>query len=187
MQAKLPDVNARLVRHMNAALNAYDRKDFSKSAISFENSIALLPDDYKPEINTQKYEELSRNKHNVVCDKCQAENSRNKIFPYILLLPSLDRFITKKEKIKVWRCPDCKYIRPLAGSQTKLVKFYQPSYFGVIPEPPTRQGLHDRIGFENKFKKWYDIASKEIEYKIGLYRTEYAAQQEQVMETIPDE
>jgi len=187
MQAKLPDVNARLVRYMNSAQNAYDRKDFSKAAISFEASIALLPEDYQPEINTNKYADLVRNKYNIVCDSCKAEHKRGDIIPYRLLLTNIGRLVSGQEIVKVWKCPSCSNVRELKGSQTKVIKFYQPSYFGVIPEPPVREGMHDRIGFESRFKKWFDIATREIEHKVGLYRTEYAAQQDSVMETIPDE
>jgi hypothetical protein len=187
MQAKLPDVNARLVRYMNSAQNAYDRKDFSKAAISFEASIALLPDDYQPEINTTKYAELVKDKYNIVCDGCKEEHKRSTIYPYKLLLTNLDRLVSGQEIVTVWKCPSCAHVRELRGSKTKVIKFYQPSYFGVIPEPPARKGLHDRIGFEARFKKWFDIATREIEHKVGLYRTEYAAQQESVMEMIPDE
>ena len=187
VQAKLPDVNARLVRHMNEASNAFDKRDFSKAAIAFEQSIALLPEEYQPEINTAKFEELSSEKHNIICDRCKIETKRELVHPYELLLSNLARLITNKRKTMVWKCLSCKHVRPLVGSQTKLIKWYQPNYFKVIPEPPSRQGLHDRIGFEAKFEKWYDIAGKEIEHQIGLYRTEYAAQQDAVMEVIPDE
>ena len=83
--------------------------------------------------------------------------------------------------MNVWKCPSCKHVRSLKGSQTKLIKFYQPTYFNVLPEPPSRKGLYDRIGFEAKFEKWYDIACKEIEHQIGLYRTEYAAQSNEIV------
>jgi len=172
---------------MNAAQNAYDRKDFAKAAISFEASIALLPDDYQPEINSAKYAELVKDKFSIVCEGCKAEHKRSTIIPYKLLLSNIGRLVSGQEIVTVWKCPKCDHVRELKGSETKVIKFYQPSYFRVIPEPPAREGLHDRIGFEARFKRWFDIATREIEHMVGLYRTEYAAQQDSVMEVIPDE
>lgn len=187
MQAKLPDVNAALVTHRNQIIHAYDNGDFTKAAISFDAIISLLPKDYKPEINTAKYEELVQSKRLIVCGKCKERIPRQDIHPYQILLASLDRLITKQDVMRVWECSKCNSVLPLASSQIILVKKTSTSYFKVIPEPPTREGLHDRIGFTAKFKEWYDIAFREIEYQIGLYRTEYASQEQAVMEVIPDE
>jgi len=172
---------------MNAALNAYDKKDFAKAAISFEASIALLPEDYKPEINTAKYEDLVKSRLNIVCDACKIEHKRTEIYPYKVLQTNIERLLSGQQIVVVWKCPKCDYVRPLEGSMTKELRYQLPTYFGVIPEPPRREGLHDRIGFMNKFKIWYDIVSRELEAKIGLYRAEYAAQQDAVMEQMPDE
>jgi len=168
-------------------MNAYDGKDFAKAAISFDAIISLLPEDYRPEVSSPRYEELTQSKRNVVCDKCRVETPRQDIYPYKVLLSSLDRLITKEQVMIVWACPKCNYARPLLGTKTKLIKYDSMSYFKVIPEPPSRKGLHDRIGFTEKFKIWYSIAFREIEHQIGLYRTEYAAQQQAVMEVLPDE
>ena len=187
MQAKLPDVNARLVRYMNAAQNAYDMREYPKAATSFEATIALLPEDYQVSIDSVQYSKLSRDKHNIICRGCDAEIERNKIYPYKLLLSDLSRLVTGQNVMTVWKCPGCNNVRALRGSKTKLVRWKQPFYFKVIPDPPARQGLHDRIGFAAKFEKWFDIACKEIEHQIGLYRTEYASQQSEVMVDTSDE
>ena len=166
---------------MADARSAFDKKDISKCAISFEASIALLPKEYQVEINTSKYESLARSRHNIICDNCEEESSRDVIRPYELLVSNLARLITGKRFSTVWKCPKCSHVRALEGSQTKLIKWHQPNYFKVIPEPPSRRGLHDRIGWESKFEKWYDICCKEIEHQVALYRTEYAAQQDEVV------
>lgn len=194
MQSKLPDVNAAIVRHRNAALIAYDQKDFSKAAIAFNSIISLLPEDYRVEINSEKYYNLVKSKHIIECRYCettydeegndgkktQVKRStyfeRSQISTYSLLLSSIDRLITKQSHMDVWDCPSCGETQPLLGSKIQTIKYEKPYYLKVIPEPPVRHGLHDRINFEQKFKVWYDIVFGELEYQIGLYRAEYAAQ-----------
>ena len=187
MQAKLPDLNAALVTHRNAVLHAYDRNEFTKAAISFDAINSLLPDEYKVEINTEKYNQLIASKRTIKCDKCSEVFERGTIKPYKILLTNLESLMVGKRKVIVWDCLKCEHVRPLEGSQAELVIFKQPFYTKVIPEPPRRKGLHDRIGYTAKFKQWYDIAFREIESQIGLYRTEYASQQSAVLEAMPDE
>lgn len=204
MQAKLPDINGALVRHRNAIMNAYDSGDFTKAGISFEATIALLPEEYKVEINTEKYNQLVKDRYKIVCTGCmmnvqykvddetrikqeQSEFPRSEIKPFEVLVPDIERLITGKKTVLVWQCPSCGIVKPLKGSPTKLIKFHQPSYFKVIPDIPSRKGFFDRTGFDTKFKEWYDIAFSEIESQIGLYRAEYAQQQEMNDEDLPDE
>ncbi len=178
MQAKLPDINAALVRHRNAVMIAYDRGDFDKAAISFDAMIALLPEDYRLEINTDKYNKLVSSKHILVCRYCKNEIENKDIMTYRLLLSALDRLITSEKQLLVWDCAKCHMTQPMLGTKRKVEVMEEPSYLGVIPEPPTRYGLHDRTGFEGRFKKWYSIVFRELENKIGDYRKEYASQQE---------
>jgi hypothetical protein len=187
MQAKLPDINNRLISYMSAAERAYNSGDFEKAAICFRATIALLPEEYKLEINTQKYNELVQNKHLIICTACKVESIREKIIPYQVLLTSLDRLVTRQQTIVVWGCPACEHVEPLNTSQLKTIKYQNPSYFGVVPEPPMREGFHDRIGFSHKSKIWYGIVCPEIENKVMLYRTEYAAQQLDVQVDTSDE
>lgn len=178
MQAKLPDINAALVTHRKAALNAYDRGDYAKAAIAFQDIIALLPDEYKVEINTEKYNRLIQKKKKIICDECKEAFERSQIIPYELTLSNLDSLILQVRTALVWECPKCKNVRPLEGSNTQTVMFEAPYYFKVIPEPPRRRGLEDRQGYLYHCKKWYEAVFKEIESQIGRYRADYAAQQD---------
>ena len=187
MQAKLPDINAALVTHRNAALHAFDINDFTKATISIDAMNSLLPEDYKVEVNTDKYYNLIKSKHKIKCWNCVEVYERNQVQPYEMLLSNIDELILNKKKIWVWYCVKCGSIQPLEGSQTTTEVFKQPFYTGCIPEPPIRKGLHDRLGHVTKIREWFDIAFKEIEAQIGLYRTEYASQQSLVMETMPNE
>src|SRR3989304_9183424 len=126
MQAKLPDVNAALVRHRNAIMIAYDQGDFQKAGISLGAMIALLPDDYKLEVNTDKYDELVQSKHNIICTECKAKHLRDTIHPYSVLLSDLDALLSHEKTMIVWECPSCKNVQPLQGSSTKTTKYQNP-------------------------------------------------------------
>ena len=186
MEAKLPDVNASIVTHRKAAMNGFDKGDYIKTAISFDSIIALLPDDYKPIINTEMYYEKIKGRRLIFCDVCTTLNekkvavptqhARENIETYEMLLSNEDQFLMNQETCLVWTCPNCENTRPLLGSTIRNETFQRPFYTGIIPDMPRRVGLHDRIGFSRKFKDWYQIAFREIENQIGLYRAEYAGQ-----------
>ena len=176
MEAKLPDVNAGIVTHRKAAMNGYDQGDFIKCAVSFDGIMALLPEDYKPIINSSMYYEKITGKRIITCESCKGQITRDTIEPYELLLSNTDMCIMGTNQCLVWSCPKCMNTRPLVGSSFRNETFQQPFYVGIMPEMPRRKGMHDRIGYSRKFKDWYQIAFREIEYKIGLYRAEYQRQ-----------
>lgn len=204
MQAKLPDVNAQLLRHKGEAIDAYDEKDPTKAAIHIDQCIALLPDEYKVKIDNDEYERLTAGRRLYICSNCKTnykppkrtktedieqpdaieslpyEFETNTIEPYELLLSSLDSFIMGAKTMIVWDCPKCGDTRPLDSTDVITEEQEQPIYYKVIPFPPKREGFHDRLGYSTKFWSWYDIAMRELNNQIGLYRRDYAAQQEAI-------
>ena len=176
MEAKLPDVNAGIVTHRKAVMNGYDQGDFIKCAVSFDAIMALLPEDYKPNINTEQYYEKIKGRKILTCDGCDTQHTREIVEPFEMLLSNQDRCIMGVDQCLVWICPSCSNTRPLIGSAFRNEQYQQPFYTGTMPDMPRRKGMHDRIGYSRKFKDWYQIAFREIEYKIGLYRAEYQRQ-----------
>lgn len=176
MEAKLPDVNAGIVTHRKAAMNGFDQGDYIKCAVSFDGIMALLPEDYKPIINTTMYFESIKGKRIITCEACKESTNRDVVEPYQLLLSNTDQCIMNTSQCLVWSCPKCHDTRPLTGSSFRNETFQQPFYTGILPDMPRRKGMHDRIGYSRKFKEWYQIAFREVEYQIGLYRAEYASQ-----------
>ena len=192
MEAKLPDVNAGIVTHRKAAMNGFDKNDYTKTAISFDSIMALLPEDYKPEVNTEGYQNAIKGKRIIICGNCtmpqldERNNPTGKQIPSEFLredvtlfefaLSDLDSMVLNKKQCLVWSCPKCDSTIPLVGSITRNEQYQQPFYTGIIPQMPRREGLHDRIGYTRRFREWYQIAFREIEYKIGLYRAEYQSQ-----------
>ena len=180
MQAKLPDINAALVRHRSAALAALDKNDHHGAIISFDSMIALLPDEpdnYKIEINTEKYNQLVAEKRTIKCDACTATPLLKDIHLQKLLLPSLTKFIADNDFINVWECVACTATNEYKPENITITKFEEPSYFKVVPSPPTKRGTKNRMVFDYEFKKWFNIVMTEIESQIGHYRADYAAQQ----------
>ena len=176
MEAKLPDINAGIVTHRKAVMNGYDQGDFIKCAVSFDGIIALLPEDYKPIINSTMYYIAIKGKRLITRGACNEQTNRDTVEPYELSLSGMDRCIMGVDQCLVWSCPKCQDTRPMIGSSFRNETFQQPFYTGIIPDMPRRHGMHDRIGYSRKFKEWYQIAFREIEYKIGLYRAEYQRQ-----------
>lgn len=177
MQAKLPDINAAIVRHRSNALQALDQNELNKAAISLGSINALLPEDYQLEVNTAKYYSLIEAKHTITCLHCNEVMPITEAKVWPLLLSSIDRLISGNKTMKVWECPNCKGIVPFAESPKGTTEFQKPFFVKVVPELPVRIGFRDRIGFNQRFVIWFDIVIEELEHQIGLYRADYQAQQ----------
>jgi len=177
-------------------INAYDRDDIVKAIFSFDAINALLPEEYKLEINTEKYNELIRSQITIICDNCKEEFLRYDIKPYEKWFPDFHFFLRSMEKkieyghtkntITYWCCPKCNHERELLRSNIIEKKLQNPYYIGVVPMCPKYE-WHRRREVRKEQIQWFDICVQEIEQKIGLYRTEYASQQEAIMETMPNE
>lgn len=140
---------------------------------------SLLPEEYKVEINTQKYLQLVAENKVIKCDKCNEQSPYQEIKFVNVLLNSVRNLITTKKYEMIWYCPKCEKENIFNSRQVKIVKFQQPYYLGVIPDPPQRhQGLADRTTFNAAFRKWFALALDELESKIGKYRADYIAQLE---------
>lgn len=179
MQAKLPDINAALVRHRSGAIAAFISNDHASAIIALDAMIALLPDDFKIEINTEKYNQLVAEKRTIKCDSCTATPLLKDINLQKLLLPSLDRFIVDNDFINVWECVACTATNEYKPENITITKFAEPSYFKVVPSPPSKNGTKNRMIFDYEFKKWFNITLIEIENQIGIYRAAYQAQSDQ--------
>jgi len=178
MQAKLPDINAAIVTHRNNMLHAFDDGNYSKVLLSWSAINSLLPEDYKVEINSRKFFRLVSENKIIICESCKKDTSYQEIHIENILLSTIQNMLTGKQYEKVWYCPKCNKENIFDQKQIKLVKFQEPYYTEVIPEPPLKQfGLSDRSSYDTKFKQWFIRALDEIESKIGKYRADYLAQE----------
>lgn len=179
MQAKLPDINAAIVRYRNNMLHAFDNKEVNTVIFSWSGINSLLPDDYQVEINSEKYNKLVSENKVIACSKCEEKTPYNEVTFQTLLLPTVSSMVSQKTHETVWQCPKCNHENLFKFKQIKIVKYKEPYFLGVIPDPPERHfGITDRSSFNAKFNKWFKVALDEIECKIGKYRADYIAQME---------
>lgn len=197
MQAKLPDVNAAIVRYRSKALEAVGDKeyDMAVSCINFIN--ADLPEDFKVQVSTDLYNSIVEDRKIIPCEHCTSkenilkdgkltptgkyiptECSLTEINQYDLELDWLEQILSGQKVKRVWNCTKCGKLNDMDVTKIKIKKYQAPFYLKIMPEAPRRKrGIQGRSSYDNDFKKWFDIAMSEIESQISKYRTEYAAQE----------
>lgn len=184
MQAKLPDVNAAIVRHRSLALEGFKSNDPELSIISIESINALLPalegtKSYKVEVDTEKYNLLKAETKEIHCRECNTENLLKSIEQYDLQLDWFEQILSTVQIQRMWICGNCKKPNIFNLDDITVTKNGEPYFYKVMPTPPKRQaGIKGRMTFDNDFQKWFSIAMPEIESQIGIYRAEYMSQQE---------
>jgi len=174
VQAKLPDLNNYWIKYHDIGIHSLYNKNYAGVVACIYNMNALLPDDYRVEINTEKYNELSQDKLMVVCSNCNTEIVYNEIRVYETFLSTLQSMIQNARTERVWNCPKCNEVNQFA--RTKKIKNHHknPFYYKVIPEPPIQKdGLTGRHAFHNKMTSWFFTSLEEIDHQLGLYRKEY--------------
>ena len=198
MQAKLPDVNAAIVRYRSQALESVKDSDYEMavSAINFIN--ADLPEDYKVQVSTALYNSIVEDRKIIPCEFCTSkettlkdgkliltghsiptECSLTEIIQFDLELDWLEQILSGQKTKRVWNCTKCDKLNDMDVTKIKIKKYQAPFYLKIMPEAPRRKrGIQGRSSYNNEFKKWFDIAMSEIESQISKYRAEYAAQQE---------
>ena len=174
VQAKLPDLNNYWIKYHDHGIHCLYNKDYAGCVASIYNMNALLPDDYRVEVNTRSYNELSHDKFIVVCSNCNAEILRNEIKVIEVLLNPIENIILEERTKQIWVCSKCNKENEFA--RTKMIKdqHKNPFYYKIIPDCPIRKdGLTGRTGFHNKMTKWFFTSLEEIDHQLGLYRKEY--------------
>ena len=177
MQAKLPDINTAIIKHRNDAINGFVQKNYALVKVSLSSINALLPEDYKVEVNTEKYNELIEAKNFVFCEKCQEDIPRKDIMAMEMEYSPVEQVMTQQKKRWIWICPKCENVEDMKNSKFTVQKLQAPYFLKVIPESPQHRGLSNRHTFDHEFGIWFEIAMSEIESQIGVYRGDYQAQQ----------
>lgn len=141
---------------------------------------ALLPDEYRIDIDTRKYLNLISEQRSLVCNKCKEEFNYKDVKQIKRLLPSFESSIKDKDYEIIWKCKQCKEDNVV--SKTKIIKstLNKPYYLKVVEEPAEkRDGVEHMMNYKKKMKKWFYTFLGELEYQIGLYRKEYTSQTEE--------
>jgi hypothetical protein len=187
MQAKLPDVNAAIVRYRSQALESVKGNDYSLAIIALAGINADLPEDFKVEISTSKYNDIIKDRKSIECS-CTANCILNEIHQYDCELDWKEQILSNQKYQRMWICTACGKSNVMDASKILIKKYQEPFYTKIMPAPPIRaRGIRGRSTYESEFKTWFGIALEEIESQISRYRTEYAAQEDQTELIIRDE
>lgn len=179
MQSKLPDLNNYWKQYHEEGKSALQKYDYEGCVNAVDCMNALMPDEYRLEISTAKYEELLKNNDLVCCIKCKKEYDWNIIKVMNLLLSQIESILEKSKTYKAWICLECKYENKV--SESKLIKpiIKEPFYLKVIPKAPkVPAGLERRTGFNTKMSNWWHNAKVEIDHQLALIRQEYSPDEE---------
>lgn len=179
VQAKLPDLNNYWIKYHDHGMFCLYSKNYAGCIAAIYNINALLPDEYRVEVSTKKYNELSRDKLVIICSKCEAEVNRNEIKIMTLLLSSIDSLISGDKSVQVWICSKCNGENDFIRSKKINDSHKNPTYYKVMPEPPLqKEGLTGRWQFYTKMTKWFFTCLEEEDHQLGLYRKEYQPESE---------
>jgi len=173
-QAKLPDINNAWVRYRNYGLESIDSKNYSGAVAAIFEIIALFPENYRIEINTEKWNEMEKDTIIFICGGCSKENNRNEIKLYDLILELTVSMVSGLQHETVWKCLGCDYRNRLLNTEVIKSQLKNPHYNKVIRDPPNRkQGVMDRVGYDNLMRRWFFESLAETDHQLGKYRDEY--------------
>jgi hypothetical protein len=158
-----------------AALNNQEYYDCI-SAVHCMN--ALLPDEYRLEINSEKHKELTHNAKTIICQECGIEFDFTDIESIETLNSFIDYTISGNRHTKAWYCPTCNYKNKISSSQMVVTEKENPFFYKVIPEPPKIKPHIVQIALHEKMVEWWFNAKAEIDHQLAKLRTEYAAEGE---------
>jgi hypothetical protein len=191
LQAKLPDVNAALVYWRSKAGKHAEGQNYDMAIISVNAINALLPagsepdgsDNFKVEINSAKYYDLTRDRKTITCPDCKNDCILSDVQQFDVEMDWKESIISGKKSKRVWNCTACGVSNDMNFENIKIEKFRAPYFFRCMPSHPIRKrGLQGRNTFERDFNIWFDIAISELEAQIGRYRAEYIAQNPEASE-----
>ena len=182
-QAKLPDINNAWVRYRNYGLECIKERNYTGAIAAINEINALFPDNYRVEVNTEKFNRSVQDKITVTCEQCKKEINYVEIRFFELLLPTIEAVIIDRAFDVVWVCAECNHTNRRETTEMKRHEQKKPEYSQLIPEPPNRiEGIQGRTEYHNNMVKWFYDALEELDHQLGKYREEY--QPEDSEETI---
>lgn len=141
-------------------------------------------------IDQKKWEMEVKNQVSYCCVECDHETPFNEVTLEPVKNGLVLQVLSNESESEVWECSNCKHINPIETTRIKRIRREEPFYLKVVPPCPVRnQGVQNRLGFNQRFSKWFYKYLEELEYQLGLYRLEYANEgdEENVYEPKDDE
>lgn len=180
MQSKLPDINHALVTHRNGVIRARDIDDPIKAEMHLRTIVALLPKEFRVEISTAKYQDAIKASKVYPCLSCEKEIPADQVVAMDYAMDPVMKAITCSSVSKIWVCPRCEATNSLEQTEAIVDRIEDPAFHKIIPERPIYTSIYDRTRYGLEWKRWLQISMQEVEHQIGLYRAEYAAQQDDI-------
>ena len=176
-QARLPDINTAFIKYRNEVIGAIKRLDFNQMHGSLNAINGMLPDQYQVTISTAKYEDLTRTDIQYLCKTCTANSKepveipKESIRVFELYPNAMQGLLYGGIKEQVWNCPNCHTTHILKETEISVTKLQDPYFIGVVPNPPNRkQGLMDKLTFNDKTVAWGWQMLNELEHKMAKFR-----------------
>lgn len=186
-QAKLPDLNAAFVKYRSYGLQCVEIQNFSGAIGALYGINALLPDEYRIEIDTVKYLSMISEQITVVCKSCSSEFNYKDIIQKKRLLGSFESSLKGKEYDMIWICKKCNEANVVNKTKMFKSKLNKPYYLKVVEEPPEKHdGVENMMNYKKRMKKWFYTFLGELEYQLGLYRKEYTSESEDGTEKVEE-
>ena len=177
MQSRLPDINTAFIKYRNEVIGAIKRLDFNQMHGSLNAINGMLPDQYQVTISTAKYEDLTRTDIQYLCKTCTANSKepveipKESIRVFELYPNAMQGLLYGGIKEQVWNCPNCHTTHILKETEISVTKLQDPYFIGVVPNPPNRkQGLMDKLTFNDKTVAWGWQMLNELEHKMAKFR-----------------
>ncbi len=172
--SSLPDLNTLWLKWTDVCNNCLRQSDFYGAIAAVYHLNAVFGDVNRVEINSQKYDELTKENVKARCKICNEETSQKEMTVQTIYTDNTTRYLTGKDEETVWHCSNCISTNLLKNTEFIREKYNSPRYLGVIPEPPTRKrGIAANKAFEVAAKNWVRHAQDEISYSFGIERREY--------------
>ena len=173
-QARLPDINTAYIKYRNEIMAALKRKDYKMMHGSLNALNALLPPEYRVMVSSIEYEKLAKIDITYQCNSCSQEFEKEQVHVFELMPNALEGLIYSTTPEKVWVCEKCKTTNKLKQTTISQIKLQNPTYFGVVPDPPERKdGLMEKRKFELHTETWCLTYLGELEMKMAKFRDDH--------------
>lgn len=195
----LPNISENFSFFKNLAINNLQRKDYEGATSALCNLNECLGEEYLVSISTALYHKTVDKETLYLCNHCTMMRDRivnegqedektvqdevpteipvSQVKIVTLILSTLNQVLLGDKTENVWYCPKCKQQNCLR--ETDDIPFIKENPFcvQVVWNPPeVGFGVSTRLGFHQKYEKWFNNFLQEITWQEVLYRKEYQNQ-----------
>jgi hypothetical protein len=192
----LPDISGRFNQWTGYAVKQLQVKNYEGAIGALDNMNSLLDEEHRITVDTDEYFRKLASEKFYLCNFCtesrqHIENPEEDPEDHIITkikIPTevnyseikvfdrtcdyMESVMTSQRTRKAWICPKCKSTNMMKDTKVIQAEHDEPFYIGIVPEPPMRTSTN-RIGFDRRFRRYFNIYSKELEHALMNYRVDY--------------